>query len=238
MVTLSKTQSFKAAVLLILSFAVLVGGAAGCSTKPKPAAKKPEPEESGAKFFPKVKPSAIAGRSIYDSKCAKCHGPTGSGDGTTAVKLHLKPAGFTDTKFIRSELPQDLFEALTNGQKRMPKFKKKLTTEQRWNVLFYAWSLQTSPMQIAAGKNIYDKNCLSCHGKLGDGKGPKASGLKTKPPKFNDPEFMMKEKSTNFFETLTKGEKPMPAFKNKLTEDQRWSAIDYIWTFVYTPPAQ
>lgn len=221
--------------MIILSLAVLIGGAAGCGKKPKPPAKKPQPEEPGAKFFPTVKPSAGAGQPIYNSKCAICHGPNGAGDGPTAAKPHLKPANFTDTKFMRNELLQDLFESVTNGRKAMPKFKKKLTTEQRWDVLFFVWSRQTSPMQLAAGKNIYTKNCLPCHGRLGDGRGSRASGLRAKSPRFNDPEFMMKEKSNNFFAVLTNGEKLMPSYKKTLTDDQRWNVIDYTWTFVYTP---
>jgi len=235
MIALSKVRTFKVSFLILLSLAVLIGGAAGCGKKSKPAAKKPAPEEPGAKFFPTVKPSAAAGQLTYKNNCAACHGENGAGDGPTASSLPEKPANFTDLKFMRAEEPQEFFKNVTNGKESMPKFKKKLTAGKRWDAVFFLWSRATSPMEIAAGRNIYNKNCVACHGKFGDGKGQASAGLKTKPPKFNDPEFMMKEKSKDFYEVLTNGEKPMPAFKKKLTDEQRWSAISYLWTFVYAP---
>lgn len=227
-------------VLLILVATALALGVGGCGKKttPKPKPKPKEEAEPGAKFFPKTKPSAVAGQRIYRNTCVACHGANGAGDGPTASSLPEKPANFTDLKFMRAEQPQELYKSITNGQGEMPAFKKKLGEGERWDALFFAWSRATSPMQIAAGRNIYNKSCVVCHGKLGDGKGPAASGLKKEPPRFNDPRWMMKEKSEDFFDVLSNGEKPMPAFKNKLTEEQRWNAIDYIWTFVYTPAAE
>lgn len=233
--TFFKTPSFKLTVLALLALAMVFGGITGCKQKAKPAPKKPEPAEKGAEFFPKAKPSAAAGQRIYKNNCAACHGENGAGDGPTASSLPEKPANFTDLKFMRAEEPQEFFKNVTNGKESMPKFKKKLTESKRWDAVFFLWSRATSPMEIAAGKNIYNKNCVACHGKFGDGKGQASAGLKKRPPKFNDPEFMMKEKSKDFYEVLTNGEKPMPAFKKKLTDEQRWSAISYLWTFVYAP---
>lgn len=227
-------------VFLVLVAATLVLGVGGCGQEPKPEPKpKPKEEaEPGAKFYPKSKPSAVAGQKIYRDNCSACHGVNGAGDGPTASSLPEKPADFTDLKFMRVEEPQEFYENIANGKESMPKFEEKLSAEERWDALFFAWSRATSSMQIAAGRNVYNKNCVVCHGKLGDGKGTAASGLKKKPPRFNDPRWMMKEKGEDFFEVLSNGEEPMPAYKSKLTEEQRWNAIDYIWTFVYTPATE
>ena len=37
---------------------------------------------------------------------------------------------------------------------------------------------------IDIGKNLYAKHCKSCHGKSGEGDGPKAAELKTEPGDF------------------------------------------------------
>lgn len=228
----SMTRSLKISIMAIFSMALITAGVAGCKSDQKP------PSESATKFFSTDKPSAGAGQSIFKSNCSTCHGSNGAGDGPAAAKLKNKPVNFTDTKSMRGKEPQGLFEALTNGRKCMPGFKKSLTARQRWNVLFFTWSRVTSPMQIAAGKNVYTKNCLPCHGRRGDGHGPRAAGRKIDPPDFNDQRYMMKEDSNRFFKVLTNGENPMPSYKKTLTDDQRWSAIDYIWTFVYKPPVE
>lgn len=51
----------------------------------------------------------------------------------------------------------------------------------------------------ADGKQIYDKDCLKCHGDTGLGNGHGASSLSKKPPNFTDLNFMRKEKTETFF---------------------------------------
>lgn len=221
-------------LMLIIFMAIAVSG---CSEKQTGTEEHSEKHED-AKFYPKTKPSAVAGQQIYKSKCATCHGETGGGDGETASKLKEKPKDFTKLSFMRREAPQEFYEAITDGKESMPKFKKSLTEAQRWDALFYVWSLATSPMQIEDGKRVYEKHCEACHGENGDGQGVASKGLKKQPKNLDDPKFMMKEDGNEFFEKVTKGDKPMPAFEKKLTVDERRNAVDYTWTFVYEPAVQ
>jgi mono/diheme cytochrome c family protein len=35
------------------------------------------------------------------------------------------------------------------------------------------------------------------------------------------------------FQSILNGHEPMPAYRGKLTEDEIWALVDYLWTFVY-----
>ncbi len=210
-------------VLIAMSLMIL---SSGCSKEPE--------GDNDAKFYPTKKPSAVAGESIYVSECEKCHGASGAGDGEKAADLPEKPKAFTDLAFMRRKTPEKFYEAILEGKEGMPGYEKKLNEKQRWDVLFYVWSLGTTKTQIDEGKNTYFEYCKGCHGEKGDGEGTAKRSLAKKLQDFTDRRFMMNEDSDQFFSMVTQGKKAMPAFFKKLTADQRWDVINYIWTFAYT----
>jgi mono/diheme cytochrome c family protein len=83
---------------------------------------------------------------------------------------------------------------------------------------------------IAAGKSIYMDKCVNCHGEKGDGEGSEADMYDVKPADFADPS-VARETDGELFWKVTSGRKPMPSFKGKLSEEERWQAIDFIRTF-------
>lgn len=81
------------------------------------------------------------GRAIYQSRCQKCHGPVGRGDGPDADQKN-KPADLTASK---ADLNPDgvLFYKIWNGQPpKMPAFKSLITRDEVWTVAEYAKSLR------------------------------------------------------------------------------------------------
>lgn len=90
---------------------------------------------------------------------------------------------------------------------------------------------------LAAGSQIYQQHCQSCHGAKGDGKGEKAPELSTAPGDFTDAKKMSGLTDGEMFWEVTEGHHPMPAFADKLTEQQRWQVVDYIRTFAAKPSA-
>ncbi len=86
---------------------------------------------------------------------------------------------------------------------------------------------------IAAGKSLYLKECLSCHGSAGKGDGSAAAALERKPGNLSDPKLWQQTDGALFWK-LTEGNKPMPSFAQNFTEDQRWQVINYVRTLA--PP--
>jgi mono/diheme cytochrome c family protein len=84
---------------------------------------------------------------------------------------------------------------------------------------------------IAAGMSIYEDRCASCHGERGDGHGEKADKLSIAPADFADAHKMNASTDGELFWKISKGKRPMPGFKDKLSEQERWQLVDYIRTF-------
>jgi mono/diheme cytochrome c family protein len=84
---------------------------------------------------------------------------------------------------------------------------------------------------IGAGMMIYIDHCQSCHGENGDGKGEKAEKLSVAPANFRDAHSMNTVTDGELFWKITHGRRPMPSFKDKLTDEERWQLVIYIRTF-------
>lgn len=110
---------------------------------------------------------------------------------------------------------------------------------QNWTALAKARKLKNpfppSREALAAGMQVYAKHCQSCHGQYGDGKGERASELSVAPGDFTDASKMSGLTDGELYWQVTKGRLPMPAFADKLNEQQRWQVVDYIRTFAQKP---
>jgi mono/diheme cytochrome c family protein len=82
---------------------------------------------------------------------------------------------------------------------------------------------------LAAGRKIYLKRCLACHGKTGYGDGPDAVDLGIHPAKLSDP-VMRAETDGELFWKITVGKKPMPNYGTRLSPVERWNVINYVRT--------
>jgi mono/diheme cytochrome c family protein len=81
-----------------------------------------------------------------------------------------------------------------------------------------------------AGLAIYNKNCASCHGKIGLGDGVKARALKDFPGDFSKAEFQGQTDGEHFYKTkMGRGE--MPKYEGKLTDDDIWNTVNFMRTF-------
>jgi mono/diheme cytochrome c family protein len=95
---------------------------------------------------------------------------------------------------------------------------------------------------IAAGMQTYRQHCQKCHGENGNGKGEKAAELSVAPGDFTDVGKMRDLTDGELFWEITKGRRPMPAFADKLSDQERWQVVDFIRTFaapaVHDVPSQ
>ena len=83
---------------------------------------------------------------------------------------------------------------------------------------------------INAGKALFNKNCASCHGKIGLGDGAKAKGLDTFPGDFTKGEFQNQSDADHFYKTKF-GRDEMPKFNGKIDDESIWQVVNYMRTF-------
>ena len=92
---------------------------------------------------------------------------------------------------------------------------------------------------VQEGKTLYEHRCIGCHGANGDGKGPAAIFLTTKPRNFRDGIFKLRATpsgslpaDSDLYRTITMGipGTAMPPW-HELTEKERWYVIQYVKTF-------
>lgn len=82
----------------------------------------------------------------------------------------------------------------------------------------------------AAGKRVFRSTCMLCHGPRGEGNGPGGAGLNPKPANFTTKEVQGQSDGELFWK-MSNGRNDMAAFKDSLTEEQRWQLVAYIRTF-------
>jgi len=80
---------------------------------------------------------------------------------------------------------------------------------------------------IKEGKDLYNQHCKSCHGAKGKGDGTKAEKIDISCGDFTSAETAKKTDGELFWKT-TEGRKPMPSYKEKLSDSERWKVISYI----------
>jgi mono/diheme cytochrome c family protein len=86
---------------------------------------------------------------------------------------------------------------------------------------------------LAVGQHVYEQNCSACHGDEGRGDGPAADSLSPRPANLRHLMRMpMMASDAYLFWTIAEGGEPvdtdMPAFRDALTTEEIWSAIQYI----------
>ena len=92
----------------------------------------------------------------------------------------------------------------------------------------------------AAGGEIYIRNCMYCHGDNLDGKGHFAHGFNPTPANFQDPGTIAMLQEAYIFWRIAKGgpglpkestpwNSVMPPWEDRLTEEQIWQVIIYLY---------
>jgi mono/diheme cytochrome c family protein len=77
------------------------------------------------------------------------------------------------------------------------------------------------------GKDLYTEHCKSCHGTKGKGDGTKAEKIDISCGDFTSLEYMKESDGESYWKT-TEGRKPMPSFKEKMTDRERWIVTYYV----------
>ncbi|HWW87587.1 MAG TPA: c-type cytochrome [Vicinamibacterales bacterium] len=140
------------AVISSLAFLVvlmaLVSGQTPATNRDQTQASNPS--QTPATNPPQVSPvgpdasSIAAGRGIYESSCASCHGDYGKGDGRLGEELSPKPTDLTSSTWSHGSTDREVFSEVRNGIKGtgMKAFGHKLTTHQIWDLVNYLHTLR------------------------------------------------------------------------------------------------
>ncbi len=194
----------------------------------QPSSAETTPEAVPA-VFPLVAPDPANGEAIFVQSCAPCHGERGLGDGPQAAQLPNPPSPLGDAAFARKFAPAEWYDIVTNGQieRYMPPFDS-LSEGERWDVVAYAMSLSVTPDSLARGEQLYQDNCLRCHGGNGNGDGPDAAEVGNVPA-FTDQSFMAQRSAEKMAAAIAHGHDKMPGFGDKgFVRDDLWALTDYL----------
>lgn len=88
-------------------------------------------------------------------------------------------------------------------------------------------------VDLKAAKKIFTEMCVICHGNKGKGDGIAAATLNPKPANYTS-KTVQDQTDGELFWKITNGNAPtaaMAAYKDILTETQRWQLVAYIRTF-------
>jgi len=244
---LHKASTMKLIRIIIPLFFVLILSACSFSlaadVTPPPGYQSPtapiQPAALKGPLYPLVPPNPADGAGIFSEKCAPCHGTTGKGDGPRAAQLPNPVAAIGTADLARQSSPAKWYATITQGnlERFMPPFNS-LSDRQRWDVLAYVYSLSQPGASTAQGAQLFQDNCARCHGPKGQGDGPDAAQLSTPPKDLTNQAFMAEKSAADLFKTMTDGVSPdMPAFADKLTDDQRWALSDFVRSLTFMVPS-
>lgn len=87
---------------------------------------------------------------------------------------------------------------------------------------------------LAAGKELFTTNCVTCHGPEGKGDGEGAANLDPKPANLADGAMMGDLSDGYLFWRISKGgafepfNSAMPSWEQAFTEEQRWQLVTFV----------
>jgi mono/diheme cytochrome c family protein len=97
--------------------------------------------------------------------------------------------------------------------------------------------LQATLPALKSAREVYADKCAHCHGDAGKGDGRDANRYDPAPTDFTNGKSMNGATDGELFYKISEGKKPMPVFKTKLTEDQRWGLVLLIRSFAQSTPS-
>jgi mono/diheme cytochrome c family protein/Tol biopolymer transport system component len=93
--------------------------------------------------------------------------------------------------------------------------------------------LSSDTATVSAGRLLYQTNCAACHGASGKGDGPAALGLRPRPSDFSQHMPPGKHTDGQIYLWIRDGypQSAMPAWKQRLNDQQIWQLVTYLRTF-------
>ncbi len=91
----------------------------------------------------------------------------------------------------------------------------------------------SSPDLRSQGRILYRRDCVLCHGDLGDGRGVRAADLTPTPRDFTDPAWQDARDARHLYYAVAEGRHgtAMPPWKATLSPNEIWSLVAYVRSF-------
>jgi len=96
--------------------------------------------------------------------------------------------------------------------------------------------LKPSQADLPAAGKLYLDKCAECHGDTGKGDGPQGKMYDPLPKDLTDAAHMNALGDGELFYKISEGHRPMPAFRKRLTEGQRWQLVLFLRSLTAAPP--
>jgi len=99
--------------------------------------------------------------------------------------------------------------------------------------------VQATDDNLIAGAKLFSERCGGCHGKIDKQPSPFSKSLFPQPPWLLDPQNKIDDPPGAVYWVVTNGIRlsAMPAFKNMLTDEQRWQVSQMLVNSHKLPPA-
>ena len=207
-------------------------------------------------------PKIAEGEQLYVRHCAVCHGDQGSGAVWTQSSLNPPPRNFTAA--LRDELTRErMITSVTYGRPgtAMMSFRKRLSADEIATVVDYIRAsflgkavkppdhARTAQADMSLpfpgglhgdaqqGKQFFENNCFTCHGKKGDGKGPRSGFINPKPRNFLSIDSRIRLNRPTLFTAVRDGVRGsvMPSWGKVLTDQQIADVAEYVFAAFIHP---
>lgn len=194
-----------------------------------------------------------SGRSIYIEHCSACHGDNGNTAVWAKNGLDPAPRNFTAPEAVKELSRERMITSVTHGRPgtAMMSFRKRLTPDQIEQVVNYVRSefmqvADTSRIShypgnitpdVTGGKAFYMGNCFTCHGKNGDGTGPRAHFNFPRPRDFTSEDTAASFDRAALFNAIKKGKAGtvMPAWETVLSDQQVADVAEFVYQSFVNP---
>jgi mono/diheme cytochrome c family protein len=92
-------------------------------------------------------PALAAGKKLYDTQCASCHGTAGLGDGKMGVALTPRPSNLVDADWKYGNSDGHLFIVIRDGvqQTAMRAYGARMSPTEIWQIVNYVRTLNPTP---------------------------------------------------------------------------------------------
>ncbi len=100
-------------------------------------------------------------------------------------------------------------------------------------------ALPKTLLKRSQSAQLFQQNCIACHGELGKGDGPLSQKMEPAPTNFTDPERAYNRSVMGLYDAITHGLEgtAMPAF-SKLNTQERWSLAFFVGSLAFEDKVQ